>query len=223
MPWERDADVRLQAQVLSPRRVADGNNRMIRGTRDGAMFTSDWLQALVLEGRGFCAGIGLLSAGEALPAAAITTLRPMLWLRVPTGITILPFYGGVQVEDTGGVNAFELAIGKDDTDVGDGTSDPADFGPVNLKTTGPSTLGVIARQEATANVSADPDDDLWRRFLTTDTNAELGPGDENFDWVPRPCPELVGPATLMLSIGAAAAPTVTAQFQWVEFLTSEIA
>jgi len=223
MPWERDADIRILAQNLSPRRVADGNFRGARGTRDGALFTSDWLQALIIEGRGYCAGIGLLSAGEALPATAITTLRPSLWLRVPTGVTIMPFYAAVQVEDSGAANAFEVALGVATSDVGDGTSDAADYGPSNLRSNGGATKGVIARQEATGDVSADPDYDLWRKFLTTDTNAELGPGDENFEWAERPCPLLVGPATLVLDIGSSGAPTVTAQLKWIEFETTEIA
>lgn len=223
MPWERDVDVRVKAQHLSPRRVTDGNWAPGRGTRDGAIFTSDWLQALIIEGRGFCAGIGLLSAGEALPVAVITTLRPMLWLRVPTGTTIIPFYGGIQVEDTGATGAFEALIGYDATDVGNGTSDAADYGPVNLRAGGGATRGVIARQEAAADVSADPDCDLWRVWKAEDnaaTPATAGPS--NFEWTPAVRPVLVGPASLLMYIGSSAAPIVTAQLQWVEFATEEI-
>lgn len=222
MPGTRDVDVRIQAQHTSERRVSDGNHRSLRGTRDGALFTSDWFQALIIEGRGFCAGIGLLSAGEALPAAVITTLRPMLWIRVPTGTTIIPFYGGIQVEDTGATGAFEALIGYDATDVGNGTSDAADFGPVNLRLGGRGT-SCVARQEATADVGADPDADLWRVWKAEDnaaTPATAGPS--NFEWVPRPSPVLVGPASLLMYIGSGAAPIVTAQFQWAEFASDEI-
>ena len=224
MPWERDVDVRLLAQHLSDRRVADGNQRSWRGTRDGAGFVSDWLQALIIEGRGFCAGIGLLSAGEALPVAVITTLRPQLWVRVPTGTTIMPFYGGIQVEDTGATGAFEALIGYDATDVGNGTSDAADYGPVQLRSGAARRSACTVRQEATADVTADPDADLWRVWKAEDnaaTPATAGPS--NFDWKPWPAlPVLVGPASLMMYLGSSAAPIVTAQFQWVEFETSEI-
>lgn len=224
MPWERDVDVRVRAQHLSARRVADGNWRSLRGTRDGALVNADWLQMLIAEGRGFCAGIGLLSAGEALPATAITTLRPSLWLRVPTNVTIMPLYCGVQVEDTGATSAFEIALGVALSDVGNGTSSGADYGPSNLRANGPATRGVVARQEATGDVSADPAYDLWRIWKSEDnvtTPATAGP--VNFVWNERPCPILVGPATLVLDIGSSAAPIVTAQFKWLEFDTSEIA
>lgn len=222
MPWERDVDVRIRAQHGSERRVADSNWRSLRGTRDGAALTADWLQALIIEGRGFCAGIGLLSEGEALQAAGITTLRPMLWVRVPTGTSIMPFYAAVQVEDSGGANSFEIAIGTEATDVGDGSSSAADYGPVNLRTGSGRGSNCVPRQEATGDVTADADCDLRRAFTATDTNAEAVWAKENYEWNLFPCGVLDGPATWMLYCGAAAAPTVTAQVQWVEFDSDEI-
>ncbi len=222
MPWERDADMRVRAQHLSARRVHDGNWVGARGTRDGALVTSDWLQALIIEGRGFCAGIGLLGDGEALQAAAITTLRPALWIRVPDKTTIIPFYGAIQVEDSGST-VFEVTIGFASSDVGNGSSDGADFGPRVLRSGSGRPSNCIARQEATGNVGADPDQDLWRYFTPVDTDAETDAGPlPQLEWNPRPGPVLVGPATLMMYIGSTSAPLVTAQFSWVEFETDEV-
>lgn len=226
MPWERDVDVRIRAQTLSARRVEDGNWRSARGTRDGALFTAEWFQALIGEGRGYVAGIGLLSAGEALPnAQVITTLRPTFVLRVPTGTTIIPFYGAVQVEDSGGTAALEMNIGTAPSDVGNGTSSAADFGPINMKTNAARGSLVVPRQEYTGNSSADPDNDQWRKWMSEDNvTTPATVGSSNFEWEPYPfCPELVGPASLIFTVGGALIPVITAQFKWVELETTEIA
>ncbi len=226
MPWERDADVRILAQMQSARRVQDGNFRGARGTRDGALYTAEWFQALIIEGRGFTAGIGLLSAAEALPnAQVITTLRPTFVLRVPQDITIIPFYAACQVEDSGGTAALEMNIGKVGSDVGNGTSSAADFGPVNMKTGSSRGSLVVPRQEYTANSSADPDDDLWRKWMSEDNVATPATvGSSNFEYEPYPfCPTLVGPASFIFTVGGALIPIITFQTQWVELETSEIA
>jgi hypothetical protein len=187
------------------------------------LFTSDWLQALIIEGRGFCAGIGLLSAGEALQGQLITTVEPMLWIRVPAGTTILPFYGGVQVEDTGATSAFEALIGYAPSDVGNGTSSAAAYGPVQLRANASRASACVARQECTVAVSADSVADLWRIWKSEDNvGTPATAGQNNFEWKPRPCPVLVGPATLLMYIGSSAAETVTAQLQWIELETSEV-
>ena len=224
MPWERDVDVRFHVGSASVRRVADGQWASSRSTRDGSLYTADWIQGCIIEGKGYTAGIGLLSAAEVLQAAAITTLRPVLWVRVPTDTTIIPIYAAVQAEDTGAVNAFEIALGGSTIDAGNGTSVAADFGPVNLVTRG-SVGKCTARQEATGDVTAasDPPSDLWRVFLNSDTVADSEYPEVNREWEPYPrCPVLVGPATLHLSIGSSAAPTATAQLQWLEFDTDDI-
>ena len=225
MPWERDVDARGKVGSTSVRRVADGNWAPNRATRDGSLYTADWIQACIIEGKGHTAGIGLLSAGEALQNLVITTLRPTLWIDVPQNTTIMPIYAGVQVEDSGATGAFEIALGAGDIVAGAGTSSDADFGPVNMV----SRLGVgkcTAYQESTATVIAgsDPVSDLWRIFMSEDNvTTPATVGKSHFEYEPYPrCPILVGPAVLVLSIGSSAAPTCTAQLQWLEFDTDEI-
>lgn len=225
MPYERDTNTRFRSGTSSPSRVRGGNWGEARGTNDGALFTAEWFQGLIFEGKGFSAGIGLLSAGEALPnAQVITTLRPTLWLRVPSGTTIVPFYSAVQIEDSGGTAALEIALGTVPSDVGNGTSSAADFGPINLRVGSANGSLVVPRQEATGDVSADPDTDLWRKWMSEDNVATPATvGSSNFEWEPYPrCPVLVGPATLSLTVGGALIPIVTAQVQWVEFDTTDI-
>ena len=216
MPWERDADMRVFASEGSAQVTGDGNYRQLRSNRLGALYAADALDDLIRLGYGYSAGIGLLTAGEALPGAAITTLRPMLWIRVPSGVTIRPFYAAVQAEDTGATNAFEVTMGAAAEDVGNGTSSAADFGPVNLRTGRGDASGCFARQEATADVTADIADDQWRVFKAEDNAATVATaGPLNFEWKPRALPALVGPASWMMYIGSSAAPTVTAQMQFI--------
>lgn len=218
MPYERDSYIFANVGVGTAQVATNNTDRKVRSTSVGAVYTADDLDDLIRLGYGYCAGIGLLSAAEALPAAAITTLRPQLWIRVPTGVTIRPFYAAVQVEDTGATNAFEITLGIAREDVGNGTSSAADFGPLNLLSSkAGNDSGCFARQEATADVTADIDCDLWRVFKAEDnvtTVATSGP--LNFEWAPRRgLPALVGPASWMMYIGSSAAPLVTAQLQFI--------
>ncbi|KKN84478.1 hypothetical protein LCGC14_0289400 [marine sediment metagenome] len=216
MPWERDADMRVRAQEGSASVTSDGNYRSLRSNRVGALYAASALDDLIRLGYGYCAGIGLLSAGEPLPNQVIVTLRPTLWVRVPSGVTIRPFYGAIQVEDTGATNAFEALIGSAPSDVGNGTSDAADFGPVNLRTGLGDNSGCTVRQEASGDVDADVNCNLWRAFKHEDnvaTPATAGPA--NFEWKPTVLPALVGPATLALYVGGGAIHQITAQLQWI--------
>ena len=106
MPWERDVDLRVKAGSASVRRGADSQWMPARATRDGSLYTADWIQGCIIEGKGHEAGIGLLSDPEALQAAVITTLRPSLWIRVPTDTTIIPIHADITIEDTGATNNF---------------------------------------------------------------------------------------------------------------------
>ena len=188
--------------------------------RFGHQVVDQSIQHMIDAGMGYMAGIGLLSAGEALPAAAITTLRPQLWIRVPSGTTIKPFFVGINVEDSGATAAFEAALGFLRSDTGNGTSSAADFGPINLRSDITDTGRCTARQEATGDVSADPVVDVWRVWMSEDNAATPATvGNQNFEWKGINglfYPTLVGPATWALYIGSSAAPIVTAQMAWVE-------
>lgn len=228
MPWERDVDARAKVGSASVRRVADGQWAPNRATRDGSLYTADWIQGCIIEGKGHEAGIGLLSDPELLQTTVITTLRPMLWIRVPVDTTILPLHASITVEDTAATGNFEAALGASIIDVGNGSSDSADFGPINMVTRG-GVGRCTARQEATGDVTAagDPPSNFWRVIKFEDNaNTPATAGESHFEWAGYPrLPVLVGPATLMLQIGAlagAVAPTVFATLQWLEFETDEI-
>ena len=84
MPYERDVNIRVlpSEEVLGRTPAA----KQVRGTKDGAMYVADWIQSLISGGHGFSAGIGLLSAAEALPFTFKHTLHPSRSFLSSTGI-----------------------------------------------------------------------------------------------------------------------------------------
>ena len=168
MPYERDSDVRVKPTGRAFTAAL--------GTLDGALYTSDWIQRQIIKGNGFAASMGELSAPETLQAAVITTRRPSLWLRVPAGVTILPFYTSVTVEDTAATLNLEISLGVVALDPGNGTSSAVTNGPVNLNTGSGNGSLVTPRQDASGdNVAAsDITADLWRVIKSEDNVTRLG-------------------------------------------------
>jgi len=189
-------------------------------TRDGALYTCPWPQRLALAGRVFAAGIGTLSDGEALPAAAITTLRPQLWIRVPANTTIIPLYASVQIE--GASAEVEIRMVTMTVDCGNGTSSAADYGPINLRTDAPVTSLCTARQEATGDVTAETGICPLAGMYHDDA-AGTSQASSLWVWNPDVKPVCVGASTWALYIGGSGAPTVTAQMVWAEIPSNEVA
>lgn len=208
-------DLRIIRAVKSITRGTDDDQWMAaRGTRDGAIFTANWLQGLALEGRVFGCGIGTLSDGEALQAAVITTLRPMLWVRVPLGTTIYPLYASVQVEAAAA--EMEIMLASMTVDCGNGTSSAADWGPSSLRTDAPVTSGCTCRQESTGDVTAETGLLPLARMYHDDA-ASITLAKSLWVWDPVvKMSVVVGAGTLALYIGGSGAPTVTAQLIWAE-------
>ncbi|MEE8473022.1 MAG: hypothetical protein V3S82_07625 [Dehalococcoidia bacterium] len=214
------SDLRLTRAINNPVRGTNDDQWMnMRGTRDGALFTASWFQALSLEGRVFACGIGTLSDGEALPAAVITTLRPMLWVRVPSGTTIMPVYASLQLEAATG--QLEAMVAIDQADMGNGTSSAADYGPLSLRTDAPVTSNCTCRQEATGDVTAETNLAPVGRLYHDDSATNLVHS-SLWEWKPPVAPVVVGPSTFAMYIGGSAAPTVTAQIIWAEVPSTDV-
>ena len=214
MPGQRDADVRV--------RDAEQNWKPSLGTKDGALYTADWVQRQIIKGNGYGASMGSLSAPETLQAAVITTRRPSLWIRVPVGTTIIPIYCGVTIEDTAVVSNLEIALGPVSIDPGNGTSSAITLGPVNLNTGKGDGSLCTPRQDASGdNVAAsDPTLNFWRVVKNEDnvtTPATAGP--LFFSWEPTGrYPVIQGAGAISLSIGGIAGAAVIgyAHMEWIE-------
>ncbi len=94
------SDLRIRRQVSSVTRATDDDKWMnLRGTRDGAMISADWLTAMALEGR--CFGVNSGTDTQAVTHnAAYAATEPDMLITVPSGTTIIPVMIQVNFEDT---------------------------------------------------------------------------------------------------------------------------
>ena len=218
MPGEEDTAIRV--------RDAEQNWKGALATKDGALYTADWVQRQIIKGNGYGANMGSLSAPEVLQTILITTRRPSLWIRVPTNVTIIPFYTSVTVEDTGATANLEFVLGPVRIDPGNGSSAAATLGgddPVNLHTGKGNASLCTVRQDSTAVVLAGSDPLLnnWRGVKSEDNVATPATaGNLMFEYEPKGrYPIIVGPGAWSLTIGAIAnttAPIAFAHMQWIE-------
>ena len=213
------SDLRGFNQNLTPGRNSGWG--AIRRTADGALYIAEHVRALSIEGRIFGAHFGTLTTPLATAATtAITTLRPMAWLRVPDGTAIIPLTVNLLVESAGATTQGEALLGIATSDVGNGTSSAGTSGAlgVSLNSAAPISSTVIPRQLATADVSADYALELKRfSFAASAVN-------QDFSW--QAAQELVpsvlrGAATLMLYIGGNAV-NFYCQMQWIELPESAV-
>ena len=102
------SDLRLKRQVSSVTRLNDDAQWMnLRGTRDGAMISADWLTAMALEGRCFGVNAGTATAPATLRAAYADGEQD-LYIIVPDGTTMIPVFIQINFEDTGSVDVVDV-------------------------------------------------------------------------------------------------------------------
>lgn len=118
-------------QTTSVERKSEGSEIEIRTTRDGALVSVPWYQALVLEGRVFLAYYGSASTAVTLDASWANT-DPDISIDVPDGITILPLVVDVVMEAYGSTALFETMTLCSKT-LGAKSAGTA-FTPINLNT-----------------------------------------------------------------------------------------
>ena len=210
-------DVR-QADVT--RATADGvGTKAMRGLRDGSLSMADFLEVMIMEGRGYVANMG--SVTTPLTFLATAANRPDAWLRVPSGTAILPLAVETILESAAGT-ATEIDIRMAQNDIGNGTSSAATVGPLPLRSDAPRTSNVTPRQLATGDTTAETNPvSLHRRCFPLAQATGLVPY-EDF-WTPRPMAILVGPATLEVFIaGTTNQATGFVLFRWLELPSTAI-
>ena len=203
----------IRAQVRTntiPRLGADGVVTDLRATRDGSLNTADWFQAMVREGRVYCAQAGLLTTEITWTATATNDqTKPAMFIDVPTGTTITPIEISVYFEAFGTSAQMEIeAI----TGTGGVSAGGTAMVITNMRSDAPDTSVCTATSDVTggtactANVNA-----FWRdgaQFAITKTagSATVAATDPNkFVWRftdSMVAPVVVGPGQLMVTQGS---------------------
>src|SRR3990167_5712869 len=93
--------------VTPNRGTSDDSMGIARATRDGSLFSADWLLGLAMEGRIFNATGGSATTPITFGAGAIDTTEPDLYVIVPDGTAIIPLEIRVYMEAFGTSAQFE--------------------------------------------------------------------------------------------------------------------
>lgn len=193
-----------------------------RALRDYSLVTANWMQALVLEGRVFGATAG--SVTTPITGAAYAVNRPSMWVRVPSGTTIMPLYANIAVEDSAGTDN-EIWLQYCQNDIGNGTSTAATLGVLSYRSDAPLTSLCTARHSATGDTTAMTNPLEIKRWVYAFADSDTSPA-KVLSWPEHagvPLPILVGPASFVLWAAATTtAPNWFAQMAWAEFTSTDM-
>lgn len=145
------SDIRIQARHNDPASASENGARIsVNGTRDGAIFTADYIMQLGLEGRVFVVNTGTGTTPTTFNATYAAT-EPDLYLYVPTNKAVIPIYISVQFEDTGTAQVMDVLA------LASATADSAVTGTAltiyNTRTDAPNTSGCTATGVVTGTLT----------------------------------------------------------------------
>lgn len=216
------SDLRIVAQQNSPGVGAEGNWRAARGTRDGILFTANWKEALVLEGRVHTIMVGALATGitGGGNGTVIDADQPEFVISVPDGTALIPLEitiaFGTDLNAAGEV-AQALVI-ADTAAAYDGTGTVTTETPVNLISSGGVTTVATAVSACTVNMTAPTESRLIaaQAFGYSILTAGAGVGDFTLDYIAQVPDILQGPAAIYGYWGATGAAVGWAKVTWAE-------
>lgn len=219
-------------QDTSVSRVSEGGDVYVRSTRDGALFTADWKQAMVMEGRGFIVNVGALTSpakGGGTGNTKPDTDSPEIQVSIPDGTTFIPLRMEVEVGQA------TAATTADETDIlicadldatllglGAGTAETA----YNLNTLHSRTSNCTILSENSDNLSTAPTRDIEYAHAQKVSTIHSAVG---ADWTnltllyePEVSPLINGPACFLIYWGGTVATYGFCAMQWLEIPTSMI-
>ena len=180
-------DVRGVTGVSTVTRLdSDDAWRALRLQRDGALFTSEWLTGLALEGRVYVANAGTGTAPISF-AALYTNTAPDLDVSVPAGTLVIPIALHVQIETFGSTLLAEIVAAIGTGGVIAPTSATA-VTPRNLRADAPYTSGCTIVSDGTgATYPTGNVYEFWRdgqdKVVTIATAVDTSPrGGCSFRW-----------------------------------------
>jgi len=144
------SDIRLFAGHANPGYALDKTLVGARSTRDGALFTAPWVQALVLEGKVFGANAGSVTTGIA-GHATIDADQPEIAIRAAADtLVLMPLDLGAYLESgatTLGIHELMWAVSNIDVGAGTSTAGTA----LNLNLSSSAATGASVRTAYTGN------------------------------------------------------------------------
>ena len=194
------------------------------GSSPGARMTTladqvvcDFLQAMVLDGRGYQVRAGTVTT-PLVGDVAITDTAAEMAADAATGTTIIPFSFRGTLDAQGG-DAFEMAIKSVATASSSGTA----FVPLPLLSGGSAAVSTARVEAAGAvTVTAELATTTLRHFESSrefvqDSAAESPVFVGELTWEPRAAPVLVGPRCFYVQIASATGgPSYFAHFDFIE-------
>ena len=220
------SDIRVVTGTSTVQRVS-GDDRFIapRASRDGALITQSWGQALVNEGKSYQVQLGT----EDAPSQSTTSIDDILvWavVDVPTGTAIIPYSAQAVIATWGSSTLVNFLIEIDNAKTRY-SSAGATFTPLNHRT------DISTASSVTAKINTGTETGVVTTAKTTGgslevfrESIEVNVGDEaDYNppilWEPDSAPLVVGPASVVLHLGAASSDvTAYGTLKWYEFVTA---
>ena len=214
-------------------RMSEGGDQYLRATRDGALFTTDWKAAGVMEGRGFMMKLGALSTpitGGGAGGTVIDIDCPEVCIGVPSGTSILPMLIDVATKPVPGAADDDeidilVAVDQDKMNASSaGTSTAATIYNMNTLSARASTCYANTAYSATYT---DPVLDLELAHVQKIFEMHSSTGviwlDAHMHYEPQAPLIINGPAMLLLYFGGTKAVYGFATISWLEYPTAYFA
>lgn len=218
--------MRLQkGQSSVTRETSDVSFINARGTRDGALYTADWIQGLIHEGRGYHVTVGAFSTGitGGGNGTTITNTEPELFMGIPDGTAVLPIRIHVQCEPpllASDNDEIEILIAVDRLVTYADTSKGSVEVKFNMRTDNPDTSLCTVASACTSAITAPTlGIELARKLYVADVQATAGNAfwqDLDLLYEPKHPPVLMGEATLLVYFGGTVAVEGHILCEWVE-------
>ena len=210
--------------ATTPERAGEKDIVNWHGLRDGTGVTIDWLQALILEGRGFLNQIGTEDA-PVLATGSIDDQLAFGLVDVKAGTTCIPFFAQAVIATwtTSLLVNFMIEIDNTQTRFASGG---ASFTPLNLRTDDPiaSTSDNVygcPGDIVTAARGTNQGLELYRESIEVNVG-DLADYNPPMRWQPKVCPLIVGPGSFIVHLGSGTADvTAYGAMKWIEIVSAD--
>ena len=212
------ADIRAFARQSAGgiSRAAAGSLVGLSATRDGALFTADWLRALAMDGKVYLASDA--DANDMVTGqTSFADTTPTFLLRVPSGTTAIPLYANLQQAGTvaGAFITVTVEIDNADPYASGGTAETI----LSSRTDQPSSPACSVYSNPTVT-TGNYGVQVESRVVGQDVSPAEG-ANNNILWTPQVPMFLVGPASLKIyTYAGTTGPTWLWAIGWAELPTA---